>query len=45
MRQVAPRLLMTSPPFIDAIQAIAPAWRLRAVTIDPALIAEACPKP
>ena len=45
LRQVAQRLLMTSPPFIDAMQAIAPAWRPRAVTIDPALIAEACPKP
>jgi hypothetical protein len=45
LRQVAQRLLMTSPPFIDAMHAIDPAWQPRAVTIDPALIAEACPKP
>jgi len=45
LRQVAQRLLMTSPPFIDAMHGIAPAWQPRAVTIDPALIAEACPRP
>ncbi len=45
LRQVAQRLLMTSPSFIDAMHAIAPAWQPHVVTIDPAVIAEACPKP
>jgi hypothetical protein len=45
LRKVAQRLLMTSPPFIDAMHAIAPAWQPPLVTIDPALIAEACAKP
>jgi hypothetical protein len=45
LRQVAQRLLMTSPPFVDAMRSIAPAWQPPAVTIDPAVVAEACPKP
>ena len=44
VRQVAQRLLMTSPEFLDAMRAIAPGWQPREVTIEPALIAEACPK-
>ena len=44
LRQVAQRLLMTSPDFRDAMRAIAPGWQPREVSIDPALIAEACPK-
>jgi len=44
VRQVAQRLLMTSPEFLDAMRAIAPGWQPREVTIDPALIAEACSK-
>jgi predicted acylesterase/phospholipase RssA len=44
LRQVAQRLLMTSAPFIDAMRTIAPAWQPRAVAIDPALVAEACPR-
>jgi NTE family protein len=42
LRQVAQRLLMTSSDFRAAMQAIAPGWQPRTVTIDPALIAEAC---
>jgi hypothetical protein len=45
LRQVAQRLLMTSPPFIEAMQAIAPAWRPPTVSIDPKVVAEACPAP
>jgi predicted acylesterase/phospholipase RssA len=45
LRQVAQRLLMTSPDFLDAMQAIAPGWRQREVVIDPAVVAEACPTP
>lgn len=45
LRQVAQRLLMTSPDFHDAMRAIAPSWQPREVTIDPTLIAEACSKP
>jgi hypothetical protein len=45
LRQVAQSLLMTSAPFIDAMRAIAPAWQPRALTIDPALVAEACRRP
>ena len=45
LRQVAQRLLMTSPPFIEAMQAIAPAWRPPTVPIDPMVVAEACPAP
>jgi hypothetical protein len=45
LRQVAQRLLMTSPDFRDAMQAIAPGWRPREVVIDPAVVAEACPMP
>lgn len=44
LRKVAQRLLMTSSPFLDAMHAIAPAWQPPPVAIDPALIAEACPK-
>ncbi len=43
LRQVAQRLLVMSPAFIEAMQAIAPAWRPPSVAIDPALVAEACP--
>lgn len=45
LRQVAQRLLMTSSDFRDAMRAIAPSWQPRDVTIDPALIAQACPNP
>jgi hypothetical protein len=44
LRQVAQRLLMTSPKFLEAMQEIAPIWRPPEVSIDPALIAEACGK-
>jgi hypothetical protein len=44
LRRVAQRLLMTSAPFLRAMRTIAPSWQPRAVTIDPALVAEACPK-
>jgi len=44
LRQVAQRLLMTSSDFRGAMRAIAPSWQPREVTVDPALIAEACPK-
>jgi len=43
LRQVAQRLLVMSPAFIEAMQAIAPAWQPPTVPIDPALVAEACP--
>ena len=42
LRQIAQRLLMTSPGFLEAMREIAPTWRPREVVIDPALIAEAC---
>ena len=45
LRQAARRLLMASADFRAAMQAIAPGWTPREVTIDPALIAEACGKP
>jgi NTE family protein len=45
LRQVAQRLLMTSPAFLEAMRGIAPEWQPRAVAIDPALINEACPAP
>lgn len=45
LRQVAQRLLMTSSDFRAAMRAIAPDWQPRPVAVDPALIAEACPKP
>jgi NTE family protein len=45
LRQVAQRLLMTSREFQDAMREIAPGWRPPEVTIDPALVAEACPSP
>jgi predicted acylesterase/phospholipase RssA len=44
LRQVAQRILMTSDDFREAMHAIAPDWQPREVTIDPALIAEACGK-
>jgi len=44
LRQVAQRLLMTSPDFQDAMRALDPGWQPREVTIDPTLIAEACSK-
>ncbi|HEU4367125.1 MAG TPA: patatin-like phospholipase family protein [Methylomirabilota bacterium] len=44
LRQVARRLLASSPEFIAAMKRIAPAWRPPEVPIDPALLAEACPK-
>ena len=44
LRQVAQRILMTSDDFGKAMRAIAPDWQPREVTIDPALIAEACGK-
>ena len=45
LRQVAQRLLMTSREFLDAMRGIAPSWQPLDVTIDPALIAEACSNP
>jgi NTE family protein len=45
LRQVAQRLLMTSREFLDAMREIAPSWQPLDVTIDPALIAEACSNP
>jgi hypothetical protein len=45
LRQVARRLLMTSPDFNEAMRAIAPGWRPPEVVIDPAVVAEACPAP
>lgn len=44
LRLVAQRLLMSSSDFRAAMAAIAPGWQPREVTIDPALIAEACKK-
>jgi len=43
LRQVAQRLLMMSPAFIEAMQGIAPGWQPPNVPIDPAILAEACP--
>ena len=42
LRQVAQRLLMTSPEFLAAMRKIAPDWRPHAVPINSALVAEAC---
>ena len=42
LRQVAQRLLVTSPPFLAAMAKIAPDWRPALPAIDPALVAEAC---
>ena len=43
LRQVAQQLLMSSPEFRAAMHAIAPGWTPVDVTIEPALVAEACP--
>jgi predicted acylesterase/phospholipase RssA len=43
LRQVAQRLLMMSPAFVEAMQAIAPGWQPPKIPIDPAILAEACP--
>jgi hypothetical protein len=43
LRQVARRLLMMSPAFREAMQAIAPGWQPSPVPIDPVVLAEACP--
>ena len=44
LRQVARQLLLASADFRAAMTEIAPDWQPREVTIDPALIAEACGK-
>jgi len=44
LRQVAQRLLMTSPEFLEAMGMLVPEWKPFEVGIDPALIAEACQK-
>ena len=43
LRQVARRLLLTSPEFLAAMSKIAPSWRPEPAAIDPALVREACP--
>jgi NTE family protein len=44
LRQVARQLLITSPPFVAAMQAIAPGWQPSPVALDPAVVKEACPE-
>jgi hypothetical protein len=43
LRQVARRLLLTSPEFLAAMSKIAPSWKPAPAPIDPALVREACP--
>jgi len=43
LRQVARRLLLTSPEFLAAMRMIAPSWEPEPAPIDPALVREACP--
>jgi NTE family protein len=45
LRQVARRLLLTSPEFLAAMSKIAPAWKPEPAPIDPVLVREACPQP
>jgi len=45
LRQVARRLLLTSPEFLAAMSKIAPTWKPEPAPIAPALVHEACPQP
>ncbi len=43
LRQVARRLLLTSPEFLAAMRTITPSWKPEPAPIDPALVRDACP--